>query len=122
MYNEETTKLESEKTETEKNKKKEDKPKKESDKKENLEQIVSSENLVSLFLDKDRKKEFVKYKDLYKALKISGKTAEEKQAVADEILEVSNELLNEDKMQELYKMGLIPLDTYIDFVGISAVS
>ena len=92
------------------------------ERKENLEQIVSSENLVSLFLDKDRKKEFVKYKDLYKALKISGKTAEEKQAVADEILEVSNELLNEDKMQELYKMGLIPLDTYIDFVGISAVS
>lgn len=87
-----------------------------------LEKIVSSEELVSLYLDKNKKKEFNKYRDLYKTLKISGKNIEEKREIASEILEISDELLSEDKMQELYHMGLIPLDTYIDFIGVSAIS
>lgn len=91
------------------------------DKKE-VEQMVSAKKLVELFLDEEKKEELVKYRNLYQLLKFSGKSLDEQKELANEILEQSDDLLSEDKIQELYHMGLIPLDTYIDFIGTSAVS
>lgn len=96
--------------------------KKNTDKKDDLEKSVSSEELVSLYLNKDKKKDFVKYRDLYKTLRVLEKTLEEKKEDANEILEAFDVFLSEDKIQELYKMGLVPLDTYIEFVGSPAIS
>ena len=88
-----------------------------SENKEKIEQMVSSKKLVELYLDEEKKEEFDRYKRLYKALIIDNKDKEKKKEIANEILDQSLELLDSKKMGELYRMGLIPLDTYIDFNG-----
>lgn len=88
-----------------------------SEDKEKFEQMVSSKKLVELYLDEEKKEEFDRYKRLYKTLIIDDKDKEKKKEIANEILDQSLELLDSKKMGELYRMGLIPLDTYIDFNG-----
>ena len=88
-----------------------------SENKEKIEQMVSSKKLVELYLDEEKKEEFDRYKRLYKALIVDNKDKEKKKEIANEILDQSLELLDSKKMGELYRMGLIPLDTYIDFNG-----
>lgn len=86
-----------------------------------LESIVSAERLVELYLDEEQKEEFDKYRRLYKLLVIDDKTIKERKEIANTILDQSLELLDVKKMEELYHMGLIPLDTYVDFNGNKAV-
>ena len=88
-----------------------------SEDKEKFEQMVSSKKLVELYLEEEKKKEFDRYKRLYKVLIIDDKNKEKKKEIANEILDQSLELLDPKKMLNLYRMGLIPLDTYIDFNG-----
>lgn len=89
---------------------------------ESLSEIVSTEKLVELYLDKKSKEEFDKYRRLYKLLIIDDKKLDERKRIATEILDQSLELLAINRMEELYRIGLIPLDTYIDFNGNQAVT
>lgn len=89
--------------------------------KEDLEKMVSSKKLVELYLDEEKREEFDKYRRLYKLLIIDDKDKEKKKEIANEILDQSIELLDTEKMSELYRIGLIPVDTYIDFNGESTI-
>ena len=91
------------------------------DKDKPLDGIVSSKRLIDLYFDKEKREEFEKYRKLYKLLKIEGKTVEEQKAAADDLIDKSIDLLEEDKIYDLYHMGLIPVDTTIEFVGQSAL-
>lgn len=86
-----------------------------------LDTIVSSKKLIELYFDKDKIEEFEDYRRLYKLLRLEGKTLQEQKENADLLIEESMDLLEEDKMYDLYHMGLIPLDTAIDFIGQSAL-
>lgn len=78
--------------------------------------LVSSKVLVKMLLSKDEQnaEEYIR---LYKALIIDGKTLEEKKDIANEILDYSLDLLEEEKMYELYYEGLIPVDSLLDIIG-----
>ncbi len=111
---------------------------------EDISTIVSSKRLVELYLDKSKKEEFDKYRKLYKMLKID-ETEEEKKLkqqakseeelkqiqsriiarhrkIGNEILEQSEDLLEEERMFELYRYGLLNFDTVIDYVGVPALN
>ena len=87
-------------------------------------QIVSSKKLIELFLNqKDGKEEiFDRYRKLYKSIAIDGKDLEEQKRVANEILDYSLDLLEENKIYDLYHMGLLPIDTLVDFIGEKSVT
>lgn len=83
-----------------------------------FEDMVSTSELVELYLDKENQKErFNKYKNLYKLIKIDEKSIEEKNDLSNEILDQNLELLKEESIMELYTLGLITIDTVIDFTG-----
>lgn len=67
------------------------------DKPEELEEIVSIEKLVSLYNNPDKKEKFERYRRLFKLLKIDGKSIEEKNTLSIEILDTSNQLLEDEK-------------------------
>lgn len=90
-----------------------------SEKPEELEDIVSVQTFVELCTDSERKEEFERYRQLFKFLKIDEKTIEEKNALGMEILDSSEELLEEQKMFELYQKGIITCDTLIDLGGMT---
>lgn len=82
----------------------------------NFEDLVSSKELVKLILSKNEEKS-KKYVRLYKAWVIDGKNIEERKKIANEILDYSLDLIEESKIYELYRMGLIPIDTLLDTLG-----
>lgn len=107
-------------------------------------ELVSPKELVELYLDPEKKEEFEKYRKLFKVLVIDETQDEIKQkeaAFGDEeklteieksiqkrkkeidttILEQSDELLYNERLYELYRMGLITVDTVIEYVGKEAV-
>ena len=86
-----------------------------------LDTVVSNKKLIELYFDKDRIQEFEEYRRLYKLLKLEGKSLQEQKENADLLIEESMDLLEEDKMYDLYHMGLIPVDTAIEFVGQEAL-
>ena len=86
-----------------------------------LDTVVSNKRLIELYFDKDRIQEFEEYRRLYKLLKLEGKSLQEQKENADLLIEESMDLLEEDKMYDLYHMGLIPVDTAIEFVGQGAL-
>lgn len=86
-----------------------------------LDSIASSKKLINLYFDKEKIEEFEEYRRLYKLLRIEGKTIEQQKKTADELIEISMDLLEEDKIYDLYHMGLIPVDTAIEFVGQEAL-
>ena len=79
-----------------------------------LEDIVSIQTFVELATDSERREEFERYRQLFKFLKIDGKTIDEKNALGMDILDSSEELLEEQKMFELYQKGIITSDILID--------
>lgn len=82
--------------------------------------IVDTKKLIELYLSKDEensKEQFNKYRKLYKKIKIDDKTLEEKTEISNDILEESIELLKEESLIELYDLGLITIDTVIDYTG-----
>ena len=107
--------------------------------------ILLPEKLVELYLDSEKKVEFEKYRKLYK-LFIIDETKQEKldreikqenpkaikalerkiltrrKANGINILEQSEELLEDEYMYDLYRKGLLLIDTVIDYVGYGAVS
>lgn len=107
--------------------------------------MTSVEKLVKLYLDPSKKEEFDKYRKIFKALKIDETLAENRlrrenednKKVLDEldsklkerqievssnILDQSLELLEVDKLYDLYRMGLIHIDVLVDFVGPTAIN
>lgn len=83
-----------------------------------FEGMVNSFELVELYLDKDNENEkFDKYRKLYKTIEIDGKTIEERNHLSDDILDKNIELLKEESIMELYTLGLITVDTVIDYTG-----
>lgn len=83
-----------------------------------FEGMVNTSELIALYLNKDNEKEkFDKYRRLYKAIEIDKKTIEEKNELSDTILDANIELLKEDSIMELYNLGLITIDTVIDYTG-----
>lgn len=107
--------------------------------------MTSAEKLVKLYLDPSKKEEFDKYRKIFKALKIDETLAEarlrrenkDNKKVLDEldskikerqievssnILDQSLELLEEDKLYDLYRMGLIHIEVLVDFVGPTAIN
>lgn len=83
-----------------------------------FEGMVNTSELVELYLDKDNQKErFDKYRKLYKVIEIDGKTLEERNKLSDVILDENIELLKEESIMELYTLGLITIDTVIDYTG-----
>lgn len=82
--------------------------------------IVDTTKLVELYLRKDEenaKEQFDKYRKLYKRVMIDDKTLEEKKDIANDILDESIELLKEESLMELYNLGLVTIDTVIDYTG-----
>lgn len=82
--------------------------------------MVNENELINLYLAKnevDKKDKFDKYRKLYKELEIDGKTQEEKNEISENILDKSIELLKEESIMELYSLGLISIDTLIDYTG-----
>ncbi len=117
---------------------------KENLKERNVESIVSESKLVELYLDPSKKEEFDKYRRIFKTLKIDETADEIKQIkdnndnedkikeieksilqrqkdIGEKILGQSANLLESDKMYELYHMGLLQIDTIIDYIGADAV-
>ena len=107
--------------------------------------LLSPERLVELYLDPERLEEFEKYRKLYK-LFIIDETRKERteretkkenpKAIRDlerkiltrrkasgiNILDKSEELLDDEHIYNLYRKGLLIIDTVIDYVGYDAVS
>lgn len=111
----------------------------------NLNEIVSVDRLVELYLDPEKKEEFEKYRKLYKLLIIDESRAEvlereekkddkkaikeldrrilnRRKAIGISILDKSMDLLNDDYMYDLYHKGILQIDTVIDYVGFDAVN
>lgn len=87
-----------------------------------FEGIVTTSELVNLYLAKDEEKErFDKYRKLYKKVVIEGKTREEKNEISTSILDQSIELLKEEHISELYSLGLVTIDTVIDYNGVNSL-
>lgn len=83
-----------------------------------FEGMVNTTELVELYLENDNEKEkFDKYRKLYKTIEIDGKTIEERNNISDDILDKNIELLKEESIMELYTLGLITIDTVIDYTG-----
>lgn len=87
-----------------------------------LESIASSKKMVELYLDKENSpEEFEEYRRLYKLLKVEGKSIKEQKENADLLIDENLDLLEEDRIYDLYRMGLIPIDTTIEFIGKDAL-
>jgi len=82
---------------------------------------ISSNQLISLYTDPERKEEYTRYKQLFKKYLIDGKTQEEKEEVSQDILSQSNDLLEDTVIYDLYHSGLVTLQTTIGFIGVDAV-
>ena len=81
-------------------------------------EFASEEKLVEFYTAENRDEdELERYIKLYKTIKIDGKTLEEQKEIAESILNQSFDLLEEDKVFDLYHRGLVPLDTVVDFLG-----
>lgn len=90
-------------------------------KKKEIDQLLSDKELVSLYLDDDKREMFDKYRKLYKTIRLDDMTIDEQKENADNIIEQSDKLLKNDKMFELYHLGLVPIDTIVDYIGTPAV-
>lgn len=88
---------------------------------EKFEGILSEEQLVELFLNPNKKQEFERYSKLFKLFKIDGKELSVQEEIADNILEKSDNLLQNDNMFNLYNLGLIPIDKIVDYMGTEGV-
>lgn len=91
-----------------------------------LDNAVSSSKLMDLYSYDEISDDFIRYRELYKIIKVNGKTVEERSEVANSIIssyEEKNDDLLEDKMvYDLYKMGLLPILSVIEYVGDSALT
>lgn len=110
-----------------------------------LNEIVSVDRLVELYLEPNKKEEFEKYRKLFKLLIIDESRAEvlereikkddkkaikeldrrilnRRKAIGISVLEKSIELLNDEHMYDLYHKGILQIDTVIDYVGFDAVN
>lgn len=90
-------------------------------KRKEFEEILTEKQLIDLFLNIDKKEEFEKYSKLFKLFKIDGKELSEQAEIADNILEQSDDLLQNDNMFRLYNLGLIPIDKIVDYMGTDGV-
>lgn len=80
--------------------------------------FANDEKLVELYLAEERdEKVFERYVRLYKTIKIDGKSVDEQKENAERILNQSFDLLEEDKVFDLYHRGLVPLETVAEFLG-----
>ena len=112
---------------------------------DDLSTIVSNEKLVELYLDEAKKDEFEKYRKIYKLLVVDETKEEQeerKAAVGDAkkiatldakvenrrkengyaILEQSYELLDTNRLFELYHWGIINVDVIVECSGMEGVS
>ena len=112
---------------------------------EDLSDLVNDDRLVELYLNAETESEFDKYRGLYYTLVVA-ETAEEaaerlsadgdeeklkelerkqlerRKEIGNRILDKSLELLNDEAIYDLYHMGLLPIDTVIDFMGAEAAT
>ena len=86
---------------------------------EELEAIVSIDELIELYNVPDKKEEFERYRRLFKLLKIDGKSIDEQNDLGIQILDSSNQLLDDETIIDLYKKGIITCDLLVDFVNSS---
>ena len=88
---------------------------------EELEELESPRKLIELYMKKDlspeNEREFEIFRKVFKGLTIDGKTDEEKDEVGLLIVDQSLELLEEERLKELYELGLITCDNYVGLVG-----
>lgn len=107
--------------------------------------IVSTDELVELYLKSEKNEDFEKYRKLYKLLIIDETRKERierdrkkdnpiairdfdrklltrRKTIGVSILDKSIELLNDDYMYDLYHKGLLQIDTIIDYIGFDAVN
>ena len=82
-----------------------------------FENAVNESQLVQLYFDKNRRDDFIKYRNAFKLFKINDKTPEEKMDVAYSILDQNVELNDTDKLFDLYNMGLMPIQMIIELHG-----
>lgn len=81
-------------------------------------ELASEEKLIEFYMDGNIDEDVLeRYIKLYKTIRIDGKNIAEKKEVAEGILNQSFDLLEEDKIFDLYHRGLVPLDTVIEFLG-----
>lgn len=91
-------------------------------KKEEIDKLLSEKELVSLYFDDKQKEKFDKYRKLYKIIRLDNKTVDEQRENANDIIEQSDRFLaSEEKMFELYHLGLIPIDTIVDYIDSPAL-
>ena len=88
--------------------------------------LDSSEKLVELYMKKDNsqedEQEFIRFRKIFTMLAVDGKTDEEKTNLSYEIIDQNKELEDEDRLKELYKLGLITCDALIDLIGKSELT
>ncbi len=82
-----------------------------------FENAVNEGKLVQLYFDKNKRDEFIKYRNAFKLFKLKDKTLEEKMDVAYSILDQNIELNDTDKLFDLYNMGLMPIQMIIELHG-----
>lgn len=82
---------------------------------------ISSAELISLYMNPERKDEYSRYKNLYKKYKVDGQSEEIREEVSQELLSQSNDLLEDTTIYDLYHQRLITLQTAIGFIGADAV-
>lgn len=110
-----------------------------------LNDIVSTDKLVELYLNPEKSAEFEKYRKLYKLLIIDESRAEaiereskkddkvaikeldrrilnRRKAIGISILDKSVDLLTDEYMYDLYHKGILQIDTVVDYMGYDAVS
>ena len=83
-----------------------------------LEKIVSNFELITLFLDENKEDDFYKYQLLYKTLLLDNKNEEEKNNLGIELIGQIKELLDVTKIKNLYDLGLITREVFIDSINI----
>ena len=84
-----------------------------------FEKLVSNYELITLFIDGNQEDRFQKYQLLYKTLILDTKNDDEKNIIGFNLINQVKELLDDCKIYDLYKLGLITKENFISNINIT---
>ena len=88
---------------------------------EDLDGIVNENELIKLYKsvqkNKEDEEEFNKYVQMYTELKMKDKDISEKRENGNRLVEELGEDFEEEDLKQMYKLGIIPVDTAIEWGG-----
>lgn len=88
---------------------------------EDFEKLVSNYELITLFISENQEDRFQKYQLLYKILILDNKSEDEKNIIGFNLINQVKELLDDCKIYDLYKLGLITKENFIGSINITTL-